>query len=142
MTELDAAAHPMSFELVLLVAAIVLGFIQIFAAAGYATKQYGSKWNAGPRDEVMPPLVGVGGRLARARNNFLETFPFFAVAVLAAEVLGRHNGLTLVGASLYLAGRIIYVPLYAGGVFMVRSLVWGIATLGIVLVLVGLFQAA
>ncbi len=78
----------MSIELMLLIAAIALGFIQITAAAAASTRQYGSRWNAGPRDEPMPPLTGMAGRLDRALQNFKETFPFFAVAVLAAEVLG------------------------------------------------------
>jgi uncharacterized MAPEG superfamily protein len=40
-----------------------------------------------------------------------------------------------VGARLYFWGRLAYVPLYAGGVPLIRSLVWNVATIGIVLVL-------
>ena len=56
------------------------------------TLQRGLRWNAGPRDEPMPPLTGVAGRLSRALRNFLETFPFFAAAVLIAHAVNVHNG--------------------------------------------------
>ena len=42
------------------------------------------------------------------------------------------------GAVLYFAARVAYVPLYASGVFLVRSLVWNVATLGIMLILLSL----
>ena len=41
-------------------------------------------------------------------------------------------------AQLYFWGRVIYLASYAAGVFLLRSLVWNIATLGIVLVLLSL----
>ena len=131
----------MSFEMLMLVTAVALGLAQLVLAAAFLRRQYGLTWAAGPRDDEVPPLYGVGGRVQRAFANFMETFPFFAVAVLAAEVLGRHNGWTLIGAALYVVARIVYLPLYAFGVFLVRSLVWNLATIGVVLVIVGLFQA-
>jgi uncharacterized MAPEG superfamily protein len=42
------------------------------------------------------------------------------------------------GAQLYLWGRVAYLALYAAGVFLLRSLAWNVATLGIVLVLLSL----
>lgn len=42
------------------------------------------------------------------------------------------------GAQLFFWARVAYVVFYAAGVFLVRSLVWNIATGGIVLVLVSL----
>jgi uncharacterized MAPEG superfamily protein len=132
----------MSTELWLLFGAIVLGFFQIFLQSQGASLQRGYRWNAGPRDEQLPPLTGAGGRLERALKNFLETFPFFAAAVLMAELRGAHNGLTLWGAWLYLAGRIVYVPLYAFGVRYVRSAAWNVAAIGILLVLAGVIRSA
>ena len=41
-------------------------------------------------------------------------------------------------AGVYFAGRLVYVPLYAWGVPVVRTIVWGVAMLGIAMVLVGL----
>ena len=81
---------------------------------------------------------GTAGRLDRALGNFLETFPLFAAAVLIAALAGRHNWMTEWGAVLYFAARVAYVPLYAFGVRIVRSLAWCVATLGIILILIGL----
>ena len=132
----------MTTELWLLVAAVLLGFVQIVLQAQSMNIQRGYRWNAGPRDEVLAPLAGVAGRLNRALRNFLESFPLFAAAVLIAAVANIHNGLTLWGAWLYVLGRIVYVPLYAFGVRYVRSLVWNVAVLGIFLILSGIARGA
>ena len=42
------------------------------------------------------------------------------------------------GVQLYFWGRVAYLVLYAGGVFLLRSLTWNVATLGIILVLLSL----
>ena len=132
----------MTTELWLLVASIVLGFVHIVLQAHCMNLQRGLHWNAGPRDEPAPPLTGVAGRLDRALRNYLETFAFFAAAVLTAQVTNVHNAFTLWGAWLYVLGRVAYIPLYAFGVRYVRSLAWNVATLGILLVLFGIISAA
>jgi uncharacterized MAPEG superfamily protein len=125
-------------ELKFLVLSVALGFVHIVAAAHSASLQRGYRWTASARDEPMRPLSGVAGRLERALNNFLETFPLFAAVVLAAHVAGRHNALTEWGAQLYFWGRVVYLPLYAAGVPLLRSLVWDVAAGGIILFLVAL----
>lgn len=128
----------MTTELGLLACCAVLGLVHIALAATFSVSRRGVGWAVGARDEARPPLGGIGGRLDRARANFLETFPLFAAAVLVAHALQVHNSLTLLGAQLYFWGRLAYVPAYAAGIPWVRSLIWGVAVAGIVLVLVGL----
>ena len=132
----------MTIELVMLTCTLVLALVQIFAAAGARTAQYGMKWNAGPRDEALPPLNPLAGRLVRAQANLFETLPLFAAAALMAHVAGRENNLTALGAQLYFWGRLVYLPLYAVGVPMVRSLVWGVSLAGLVMILAVLFGLA
>jgi uncharacterized MAPEG superfamily protein len=122
----------------MLALAVVLGLVQIVAASHSASLQRGYRWTASPRDEPTPPLRGVAGRLDRALRNFLETFPLFVAVVLAAHVSETHNALTEWGARLYLWGRVAYVPLYVAGIPLVRSLVWNVATVGIMLFVVAL----
>ncbi len=129
----------MSVELQMLLWACVLGLVQIGIAATAGTMQRGLKWNAGARDEVMPPLTGVAGRLDRALKNFLETFPFFAVAVLALEAAHRGNAHTAMGAQIYLWARVAYVPLYALGIAYVRTLAWAASIYGLLAVLLASF---
>jgi uncharacterized MAPEG superfamily protein len=130
----------MTIELTLLAYSVGLGFVHIVLASQSASLQRGYRWTASPRDEPVEPLHGVAGRLDRALRNFLETFPLFAAVVLAGEASGRHNALTEWGARLYFWGRVAYLPLYAAGIPLVRSLVWDVAAAGILLSLVALFR--
>jgi uncharacterized MAPEG superfamily protein len=132
----------LTIELWLLLVSIVLGFVHVVSQAQSMTAQRGLPYNAGPRDEIVPPLTGVAGRLERALRNFLESFAFFAAAVLMAQSANIHNGLTIWGAWLYVAGRAAYLPLYAFGVPYIRSLAWALATVGIFLVLAGIVYGA
>lgn len=130
----------MTTELTLLAFSVGLGFVHIVAASHSASLQRGYRWSASARDEPVEPLHGVAGRLERALKNYLETFPLFAALVLAADAAGRHDALTQWGARLYFWGRVAYLPLYAAGIPLVRSLVWNVATAGILLFLVALFS--
>jgi uncharacterized MAPEG superfamily protein len=78
------------------------------------------------------------GRLERALRNFVETFPLFAAAILIAHVTNAHSWMTEWGVQLYFGARVAYLALYAAGVFLSRSLVWNVATLGIAMVLLSL----
>jgi uncharacterized MAPEG superfamily protein len=126
-------------ELKMLILSVVLGFVQIVTASHAASLQRGYRWTASPRDEKLPPLRGVAGRLDRALRNFVETFPLFATVVLVAHVSDTHNALTVLGAQLYFWGRLAYMLLYAAGVPVIRSLVWNVAMVGILLFVAALF---
>jgi uncharacterized MAPEG superfamily protein len=127
-------------ELKLLGASIVVGFFQLMWAAGAARAQQDMKWAAGPRDTPMP-IKGMAARLERAFWNFMETFPFFAAAILACAAADKLGSpLTVWGSWAYLVGRAAYVPLYASGVRGVRTLIWGVAIAGLAAVVVALFR--
>jgi uncharacterized MAPEG superfamily protein len=128
----------MTTELLLLAMSILLGFVHIILGSHSASLQRGYRWSASARDEPVPPLSGPAGRIDRALRNYLETFPLFAAAVLLAHAAGQHNTLTVLGAHLYFWARIVYLVLYSLGVLLIRSLVWNVATLGVILILLGL----
>lgn len=128
-------------EMTMLGIAIALGFVHIFLAAHFITAERGVSWNTGARDDT-PPLKGkLAGRLYRAQENFKETFPFFAALILAVILMGRHNMLSVAGAELYVAARLLYLPLYAMGVPVLRTLVWLASIIGILALLACLFGA-
>ena len=129
----------MSFELTMLAGATVWGFVQLVAAAQAANAQYGLAWAAGPRDGQMPPLKPIPGRIVRNFRNYMETFAFFAAAVLIAQAAGVHDGLTFWGSIAYLGGRIAYTALYISGIPLIRSLFWNIAAFGMLAVLAAPF---
>lgn len=129
----DERIGEMTAELWTLLASVALGFVHIVAASHAASLQRGYKWTAGARDEALPPLAGVAGRLDRASRNFLETFPLFAAVVLIVHIADERSSLSIWGAQLYFWSRVAYLPLYVAGVWLVRSLVWNLAFAGIVL---------
>jgi uncharacterized MAPEG superfamily protein len=127
-------------ELKLLMAAVIIGLIQIvWAAAAGGGGERNLAWLMGPRDDAKPVGV-VAARLNRALANFLETFPLFAAALLACDFTGKFGPMTYWGALLYVVGRLLYVPIYAAGLPVVRTLVWTVSMVGIVMVIVAFFQ--
>lgn len=123
----------MTWELYALLAAILLGLVHLSAASFSFKAQVGNRYTVGPRDEGLQP-AGVAARLYRAHANFLETFPYFAAGVLIVRLLDASGSLSQLGCALYLAGRVVFLPLYAAGIPWLRTLSWNIATLGLVLV--------
>jgi uncharacterized MAPEG superfamily protein len=69
----------------------------------------------------------------------METLPLFAAAVLAATAVGRLGALTAWGAHLYFFGRLVYLPLYAAGIPRIRTLVWMVSLVGLLMVIAGIF---
>ena len=125
----------MSTELTVLAWGCVLALAHVFIAVRFKTRQYGVKWNMGARDEALPPPEPIVGRLARAQANFFETFPVAAAAILIVELADRTNEVTAAGALLWLAMRVIYLPIYAAGIPKVRTMVFLVSVVGIALIL-------
>ncbi|UDF27888.1 UNVERIFIED_ORG: MAPEG family protein [Roseateles sp. XES5] len=123
-----AAASPILVPLVLSVALLVF---HIALQGMLATRELGSQWNAGPRDEAREPKGILAGRAARASANFRETYPGFVALALAVAIANDPSGWDLVGAWLWLAARFVYIPLYLAGIPYVRSLVWLVALAGL-----------
>jgi uncharacterized MAPEG superfamily protein len=80
----------MSPELEFLASSVLFGLAQIIISSHSASFQRGYKWTASSREQSVPPLTGMAGRIERATRNYLETFPFFAAAVLLVLVLDLH----------------------------------------------------
>jgi uncharacterized MAPEG superfamily protein len=129
----------MTIEIQVLAWAIAFGVFQLLLAATLMTHQRGLKWNASARDGEPAPLTGVAARVDRAFKNFLETFPFFAAAVLAVVATDRTSAATALGVQLYFWARVVYLPLYAGGVPYVRTLVGAVSLWGVLQLLFALF---
>ncbi len=129
----------LSTEQTMLGLAALLGLFQLMIAARTGNRQRGLKWNLSARDEAPPAVGAVAGRLERAYRNFMETFPFFAVSVILLSAEARHSWATVWGSETYLTARVVYLPLYGFGVPGVRTLVWLIALLAILLLYAAVF---
>ncbi|MCP1470694.1 putative MAPEG superfamily protein [Sphingobium sp. OAS761] len=125
----------MPVELKILAWGMILLLVHIFAAAHVKTKQYGVTWNMGARDETLPPLNPIAGRLSRAQANFMETLPIAIVALTGVVLAGRTSEWTALGGWIWLGARIVYLPLYGFGVPVVRTILFMASLAGLLIVL-------
>jgi uncharacterized MAPEG superfamily protein len=115
----------MPVEVQVLAYAAILQFIQIVLMAIPVNMQLGPKYTAGPRDEERKPS-GVPGRLKRAVDNHFEGLALFTIAVVVMVLGEASSALTAQCAWAYLIARVLYVPAYASGVHLIRSLIWAV----------------
>jgi len=113
----------------------VLLVVHILIATQLKNNQYGAKWNIGARDESVPPPMPLTGRMVRAQANFEETLPIAIVALLGVVLAGRTSASTALGGWIWLSARVAYIPLYAAGVPVVRTLTWTISIVGLAMVI-------
>ncbi len=128
-----AVAH-LSHEMFYLILSIVLLLVHLSVQSFTFKAQVGNRYTVGARDEGLQP-TGVAGRAARAYANFRETFPAFAALALAVEVLDAADWWTGFGAALYFWCRVAFLPAYLAGVVWVRTLIWNVSAIGLVIML-------
>jgi len=123
----------MSAELSLLVWSVVMMFAQMLVAAAGANLQVGLPALAGNRED-LPPFTGWAGRARRAHLNMLENLVLFAVLVLVAHAAGKSNAMTVLGAQLFFWGRLAYALIYVAGIPWLRTGVWAVSVVGMILI--------
>jgi uncharacterized MAPEG superfamily protein len=84
--------------------------------------------NSNPRDPSFYE-PGISCRALGAHINGIETFPFFAVAVLLAEFRGGPQYLVDVLAVAFLAVRVAFVLAYLANWPTTRTLLWNLGFL-------------
>jgi uncharacterized MAPEG superfamily protein len=114
-------------ELMWLAWAVALTFAQMLVAVGGATLQVGLPALAGNR-EGLPEFKGWAGRAQRAHHNMLENLALFAVAA------GKTNATTLLGAQIFVWARLAYAFVYLAGIPWLRTGVWTVSVIGLLLI--------
>jgi len=127
----------MSLELKLLVWSVALAFAQCLVAVVGALLQVGLPMLAGNR-EGMPAVTGWGGRAERAHRNMLQSLVLFTALVLAAQVTNKLDATTALGAQLFFWARLAYAAVYVIGLPWIRTAVWAVSVVGLVLIFVRL----
>jgi uncharacterized MAPEG superfamily protein len=127
----------LSTELHFLVWSVALCLVQMVAAVAGATLQVGLPRLAGNR-EPLPELTGWAGRATRAHLNMLESLVLFAALVLVAHVAGFANEMTALGAQLFFWARLAYAVIYLIGIPWLRTGVWAVSLVGLILILLQL----
>jgi uncharacterized MAPEG superfamily protein len=123
----------MSLELTLLVWSVALAFVQMLVAVCGVALQFGLPDLAGNR-ENLPQLTSWAGRAQRAHRNMLENLVLFAVLVLVTEIANKNNAMTGYGAQLFFSARVIYAVIYVIGLPWLRTGVWVISMIGLIVI--------
>lgn len=124
----------MTPELTLLVWSGILAFVQMLVALVGAQLQVGLPPLIGNRED-LPPILGWAGRARRAQLNMLENLVLFAILVLVAQIAGKTNAMTLLGCQIFFWARLAYAVVYMAGVPWLRTAVWGVSVIGLLLIL-------
>jgi uncharacterized MAPEG superfamily protein len=124
-------------ELMLLLWAVALAFAQALVAVQGAMMQVGLPMLAGNR-ENLPAITGWAGRAARAHRNMMENLALFIALVVVAVVAGKTNGTTLLGAQIFVWARLVYAFVYVAGIPWLRTGVWFVSVVGMILIFVQL----
>ena len=120
-------------EMTLLVYAVGLAFLQVLVAVQGAMMQVGLPMLAGNR-ENMPAITGWAGRAGRAHRNMMENLALFIALVVMAVVAGKTNSMTLLGAQIFVWARLAYAIVYVAGIPWLRTGVWFVSVIGMVLI--------
>ncbi len=124
-----------SIEIQMLCWSVVLGLGQLAVATLGGLVDQGLPYNISSRDLPPPSITRITARLQRAFGNFRESFVYFAVAVLVVTTMAKNNPTSALGAQLYFWSRVGYVPVYAAGIPVLRTLIWAASIVGLVMVL-------
>lgn len=125
----------MPVELKVLGYAALLQVVQFILMAVPVNLQLGVAYTGGSRDEQQQ-ATGVPGRLKRALDNHFEGLILFTIAVLVVVIGESSSPMTENCAWAYFWARVLYVPAYASGIFLVRSLIWSVGFLATALMLI------
>mgnify|MGYP006274904983 FL=1 len=122
----------MSVELVSIAVLSITLLLTTLAQGSLVPIIHGFKWGLGSRDEPVTETA-LQGRFTRCVRNQIEAIAIYAPIATMVVSLDRTCEMSAVAAWLVVAGRVLFVPFYLGGVFGLRSAAYGMATLGILI---------
>ncbi len=129
-----------SAEMTVLAWSVILLLVHIVAQTLALAKDCGLGYAMSPRDEARP-LSHLTDRLTRGLRNYVETYGAFVALALALVVTGKAGGYGATGAWIWLIARVIYVPVFAAGIPVLRTGVWTVSIIGLLMMLAKLMSA-
>jgi uncharacterized MAPEG superfamily protein len=87
-------------------------------------------WQIMGKRDTIPEATVIAARLERAKNNMLEALPLFIGLTMLALIREGDAGPAVNGATVFLVARTLYIPIYAAGIPVLRSLAWFAGMLG------------
>jgi uncharacterized MAPEG superfamily protein len=119
-------------ELTCLELSVVLWLVHVLVQAAVGNVTMPAGYLATARDKPAEARGVLYGRSCRALGNYLENFTAFVAVALALIATQRTGGAGAIGATIWILARIVYLPIYVFGIIYVRTLVWGISIVGLV----------
>jgi uncharacterized MAPEG superfamily protein len=123
----------MTVEFQVLIWSLGLTFVQMLVALVGTILYLGIPKTVGNRDRI-PELPGWPGRARRAHRNMIENMVLFAPLIVIADIAGRDNSMTQLGAQLFLWARAAYAVIYLVGIPYLRTLAWCVSAAGLVMI--------
>jgi len=122
-----------------LLAGMGLYLVNVHLAGLLLMVQVGPMTHAGSRDDLPSP-GRYRARAMRAADNFAENLPvFLGLGLLVLMVEGSNMAQAVLGAQIFVLSRVLYIPIYVAGVPMVRSLLFMVGFIGLVMIALSLF---
>jgi uncharacterized MAPEG superfamily protein len=122
-------------ELTCLELALALWFAHLFCQMGTAGRAFSTAYLFSSRDTQSPPKSVIWGRATRAFANYVENLVAF-VALDLGLIVTHHTA--WYAPTVWIAARLIYLPLYLFNVIYARTVAAGIAMLSLLVMLWGL----
>lgn len=119
-------------ELTCLELSVLLWVVHVLCQVTTARAEFGDAYLFSPRDADAKAKGLACGRAKRAMNNYTANLVPFVALDLALIATGHTGGL---GATLWIIGRIIYLPIYLLGIVYVRTAAWVLSIIGLLMML-------
>jgi uncharacterized MAPEG superfamily protein len=119
-------------ELLCLELSVILWVVHVICQAVTARAEFGDAYLFSPRDTDIAPKGVACGRARRALANYVENLAPF-VALDLALIATQHTG--GLGATVWIIGRIVYLPIYLAGIAYLRTAAWALSIIGLLMML-------
>ncbi|RIJ16109.1 MAPEG family protein [Henriciella mobilis] len=121
-----------SQEMMYLFGSVVILLVVLFVQSVTTVLANGLRWGLGPRDVPAKDDL-FAGRAKRTVQNHMEGLALFGFAILIIEMSGLNSDLSKTGAALFFWARLAYAPAYLLGIPTVRTLIWAVSLVGILI---------
>jgi len=128
----------MTQELMMVVYGAMILFFMIGVQGGVGLLNNGLAWGGGARDVPAKETI-LYGRATRAIKNHIEALFMFVPVVLALQIAGISNEVTLLWTKVFIGARAGYAVLYWLGTPWARTVIWFIGLLATIMLFVQAF---
>ncbi|HEY2418826.1 MAG TPA: MAPEG family protein [Steroidobacteraceae bacterium] len=127
----------MTTTLTLVIYMAILTFLTTLVASLIRVKGWtfpGTRLALGNRDN-LPEATRFAGRAERTARNTFENFVLFAAIALVAHAAGATSPKVATGAEIFFWARVLYIPVYYAGIIYLRTAIWGVSIVGLVMMI-------